>query len=59
MAIEFSLPIWYVQNSFTIYFSPILAIPQSESNLIENGIIKKENLNETFYWMIGIGYKFN
>mgnify|MGYP000494981440 CR=1 FL=1 len=58
MAIELSLPIWYIDNSFTISFLPVLAIPQSETNIIVNDTFQKENLKETFYLMIGIGYRF-
>ncbi|WP_372792438.1 hypothetical protein [Lutibacter sp.] len=59
MAIEFSLPMWYTNNSFTFSFLPTLAIPQNEATLAVDGEVFKEELDETFYWMVGINYKFN
>jgi len=59
MAYEFRLPMHYTSNSFTFSFLPILAIPQNEATLTVDGAIFKEELNETFYWMVGIAYKFD
>lgn len=59
MAYEFSLPMWYTHNSFTFSFLPVLAIPQNEATLTVDGEIFKEELDETFYWMVGIAYQFN
>lgn len=59
MAIEFSLPMWYTTNSFTISFLPTLAVPQNEATLTVDGEVFKEELEDTFYWMVGINYKFN
>mgnify|MGYP006995571721 CR=1 FL=1 len=59
MAIEFSLPMWYTVKSLTISFLPTLAIPQNEATLTVDGTIFKEDLKETFYWMVGVSYKFD
>jgi len=59
MAIELSLPMWYSNKSLTISFLPTLTIPQSEANLLVSETLIKEDLKETFYWMIGFSYKLN
>ena len=57
MAIEFSLPMWYVENQFTISFSPMLVLPQSKATIIANETVIEEKLDETFYWIVGISYQ--
>jgi len=59
MAIELSLPMWYSNKSLTISFLPTLAIPQSEANLVVDEALVKEDLKETFYWMVGFSYRFD
>lgn len=59
MALELSLPMWYVQDSFTISFLPALVFPQNEATIVIDNQITTEKLDETFYWMLGISYKFN
>lgn len=58
MAVEFSLPMWYTRKSLTFSFSPIFVIPQSEATVIVDEILVEEDLENTFYWMAGISYKF-
>jgi len=58
MAIEMSLPMWYSHKSLTVSFLPTFAIPQNETNLIVEDSLIKEELKDTFYWMIGFSYKF-
>ncbi len=58
MAVEFSLPIWYTNRSLTFSFSPFFVIPQSEATVIVDEILVEEDLDNTFYWMAGISYKF-
>ena len=58
MAIEFSLPMWYTTDSFTISFSPALVVPQSKATIIVDEALVEEDLKETFYWMVGLSYKF-
>ena len=59
MAVEFSLPMWYTSDSFTISFLPALVVPQSKANIIVDEILVEEDLDETFYWMVGLSYKFD
>lgn len=59
MAVELSLPMWYMHKSLTISFVPTLALPQNKANIIIDDAIVIENLESTFYWMLGISYKFN
>lgn len=58
MAIEFSLPIWYIKNPFTVSFLPVYVIPQNPATLTVDSAIYEEDLENTFYWMVGISYKF-
>ena len=58
MAIEFSLPIWYINKPFMVSFLPVLVIPQNPATLTVDSEVYKENLNSTFYWMAGISYRF-
>jgi len=58
MALEFSLPVWYTAESFTISFLPALVIPQSKGNIIVDEELVQEDLKETFYWMVGLSYQF-
>ncbi|ARV16886.1 hypothetical protein BTO07_10505 [Polaribacter sp. SA4-12] len=58
MAIELSLPIWYVHKSYAFLFVPNLVFPQNESELIIDDILVQEDLDPTFYWMIGVSYMF-
>ena len=59
MAYELSLPMSYTSNSFTFSFLPVVAIPQNEATLTVDGEVFKEELEETFYWMVGLAYRFN
>jgi len=58
MAVELSLPIWYIQKPFIITFLPTLVFPQNEATIATEDILINENLEETFYWMIGVSYQF-
>ena len=58
MAVEFSLPMWYTEKSFTISFLPALVVPQSKANIIVDEVLVQEDLKETFYWMVGLSYQF-
>ena len=58
MAIELSLPIWYVQKPFILSFLPTLVFPQNEATVTTEDTLVNENLEETFYWMIGLSYAF-
>ena len=58
MAIEFSLPMWYVHKQFTASFLPMFVLPQSEATIIADDTLVEEKLDDTFYWMIGLSYTF-
>lgn len=58
MAVEFSLPMFYIENAFKFSFLPTLVLPQNEANLVVDGNIVKESLDESFYWIFGISYNF-
>ncbi|SDS19444.1 protein of unknown function (Gcw_chp) [Formosa sp. Hel1_31_208] len=58
MAIEFSIPMWYVHKSFTVSFLPAYVIPQNPATLIIDETLFEENIDKTFYWMLGFGYRF-
>jgi hypothetical protein len=58
MAIALSLPIWYVNNPFTVLFLPSYALPQTPATLTVDDVIYKENLENTFYWILGFSYNF-
>lgn len=58
MAIEFSVPIWYVQKPFSFLFLPAYVLPQNEATFILDDTLLKENLDKTFYWMFGVSYTF-
>ena len=59
MAVELSLPMWYIQKSFSISFIPSLVFPFNEATIVVGDTIAEEDLKETFYWMLGCSYKFN
>ena len=58
MAIEFSLPIWYINKPFIISFLPVLVVPQNPATLTVDSVVYEEDLETTFYWMAGISYRF-
>lgn len=58
MNYEISLPIWYSENSFTISFIPTFSFPQNGATIVIDESIDKEELDNTFYWLIGFKYKF-
>ncbi len=58
MAIEVSLPMWYSEDSFTVSFLPALVFPQNEATILNEETLVKEELDNVFYWMVGISYKF-
>lgn len=58
MAVEFSLPMWYTSKSLTFSFLPALVLPQSKATILVDEVLVEEDLKETFYWMVGLSYKF-
>lgn len=58
MAIEFSLPIWYVEEPWIFSILPAYVIPKNPATLTVDDIIFEEDLENTFYWIVGIAYMF-
>lgn len=58
MAIEFSLPIWYVEEPWIFSILPAYVIPKNPATLTVDDIIFEEDLEHTFYWIVGIAYMF-
>ena len=58
MAIEFSLPIWYVEEPWIFSILPAYVIPKNPATLAVDDIISEEDLENTFYWIVGIAYMF-
>ena len=58
MAVEFSIPIWYMAKPFTVSFLPVLVVPQNPATLTVDSAIYEEDLENTFYWMVGLSYRF-
>jgi hypothetical protein len=58
MAYEVSLPIWFTSKSFTISFIPTYTFPQNGATILADESIVEEKLENTFYWLIGLNYKF-
>ena len=58
MAIELSAPIRYVAKPFTFMFLPVFVIPQNPATLTVDSEIYEEDLENTFYFMLGVNYRF-
>lgn len=58
MALEFSLPIWYVHQPIAIIFSPVWVIPQNPTTLTTEDAVYQEDLENTLYWLVGASYTF-
>ena len=58
MAIEFSLPMWYVHKSLVFTFLPAYVLPQNPSTLTVDTVVYEEDLKDTFYFVLGVGYRF-
>lgn len=58
MAIDFSLPIWFAYKSFYAVVVPTYVIPQNEASLNVDENLVKENLDASFYFIVGVYYLF-
>lgn len=58
LAIELSSPIWYSNKSLTLLFLPTYVFPQNSSTFTVDDSVVKEDLENTFYWIVGLGYQF-
>ena len=58
MAIEFSLPIWYVNEPWLFSFLPAYVLPQNPATLTVDDVVFEEDLENVFYWIFGVAYQF-
>jgi len=58
MSFELSVPIWYIADPFIVSFLPVFVIPQNPATLTVDSIVYEEDLENTFYWMVGLAYRF-
>lgn len=56
LAFELSLPIWYVFQPFSISFLPVVVFPMNPATFISEDVLVEEDLETTFYWMVGVSY---
>lgn len=53
---EISIPIQYYYKSFIFSFMPEFALPQSKASIITEDQTFEEDLDNTFYWSMGMSY---
>lgn len=58
MAYELSLPVWYNYKSAAFLFLPSYVIPKSEAMILIEDTLVEEELDATFYWIVGMSYRF-
>ena len=58
MAIEFSLPIWYVNEPWLFSLLPAYVLPQNPATLTVDDVVFEEDLENVFYWIFGVAYQF-
>ena len=58
MAIEFSLPIWYVNEPWLFSLLPAYVLPQNPATLTVDDVVFEEDLENVFYWIFGVTYQF-
>jgi hypothetical protein len=58
MAIELSLPMWYVNDPWIFSALPSYVLPQNPATLTVDNVVFEEDLENTFYWIVGVAYRF-
>ena len=58
MAVELSLPMWFVAKPVTVSFLPVLVIPQNPATLTVDSVVYEEDLENVLYVILGVSYKF-
>lgn len=58
MAIEFSLPMWYISPPWIFSVLPVYVLPQNPATLTVDDLVFKEDLKNAFYFMFGVAYRF-
>ena len=59
LSVELSLPLQYYHKQFIFSVTPTWAFPQSSDTITTEDSVIKEDLENVFYWSVGIGYWFN
>ncbi|WP_127140677.1 hypothetical protein [Flagellimonas marinaquae] len=57
--VELSFPLQYHFERFILSFSPVWALPQTSATLTTETGTFEEDLNNAFYWSVGVSYWFN
>jgi hypothetical protein len=58
MAIEFSLPMWYIRKPWVFSLLPAYVLPQNPATLTVDDVVFEEDLEDTFYGIVGVAYRF-
>lgn len=58
LAVELGLSLQYYHESFIFSFTPVLALPQSGATITTEDTVITEDLENVFYFSVGIGYGF-
>ncbi|MCK0192017.1 hypothetical protein [Arenibacter sp. F20364] len=56
--VELSLPVQYYNKHFIFSFTPVWAFPQSQATITTVDAVIEEDLENVFYWSVGISYWF-
>ncbi len=54
---ELSIPVSYTLNKFQFSFIPVYAIPVNAATITNNQDTYKEDINNSFFWSLGLSYK--
>lgn len=57
--VELSVPLQYYHKQFIFSFTPVWAFPQTSATLTTDTGTYEEDLENVFYWSVGISYWFN
>ena len=55
---ELSVPIGYTLNKFRCSFTPVYAMPVNAATITNGQNTYKEDLSNSFFWSLGVSYKF-
>ncbi|MBT8244130.1 MAG: hypothetical protein HKP48_00125 [Winogradskyella sp.] len=58
MAIELSTPMWYASDQWIFSFLPAFVLPQNPATLTVDDVVFEEDLEDTFYFILGVAHKF-
>lgn len=58
LSFELSVPVSFTFDRFTLLFNPVYVFPQNPSSFTNNAVVTKEVLENTFYWGLGLSYRF-